>query len=66
MLRRVRRQDAVGCVERGVDAIGLRPVDAGVPAAGLPFPALDGMRNASVFGLYEADATKLAERARWN
>lgn len=48
------------------DAIGLRPVDAGVPAAGLPFPALDGMRNASVFGLYEADATKLAERARWN
>jgi iron(III) transport system substrate-binding protein len=47
------------------DAIGLRPVDADVPAAGLPFPAPDQMRHANVFGLYEADATKLAERARW-
>ena len=47
------------------DAIRLRPVDAGVPAAGLPFPAPDEMRNANVFALYEADAIKLAERARW-
>jgi len=47
------------------DAIGLRPVDAGVPTAGLPFPAPDRMRNVNVFGLHEADAMKLAERARW-
>jgi iron(III) transport system substrate-binding protein len=47
------------------DAIRLRPVDAGVPAAKLPFPSPEGMRSSSVFGLYEADAVKLAERARW-
>ena len=47
------------------DAIRLRPVDAGVPAAKLPFPPPEGMRSSSVFGLYEADAIKLAERARW-
>jgi len=34
-------------------------------AAGLPFPAPEGMRNANVFALHEADAIKLAERARW-
>ena len=48
------------------DAIRLRPVVAGIPAAGLPFPAPDGMRNANVFGLHEAEAINLAERARWN
>ena len=47
------------------DAIRLLPVDAGEPTAGLPFPGPHGMRNANVFGLYEADAIKLAERARW-
>jgi iron(III) transport system substrate-binding protein len=47
------------------DAIGLRPVDAGVPAAGLPFPVAEGMHNANVFGLHEAEAIELAERARW-
>ena len=47
------------------DAIGLRPVDAGVPASGQPFPPPEGMHNAAVFGFYEADAVKLAERARW-
>jgi len=47
------------------DAIGLRPVDAGVPAAGLPFPGPEGMRNANVYGLFDAEAIKLAERARW-
>ena len=47
------------------DAIRLRPVDAGVPAAGLSFPAPEGMRNANVFAFYGADAIKLAERARW-
>ncbi len=40
-------------------------VGAGVPAAGRPFPPADGMRNAAVFGFHEADAIKLAERARW-
>ncbi len=47
------------------DAIGLRPVTADASAAGLPFPAPDEMRNANVFGFHEADAIKLAERARW-
>jgi iron(III) transport system substrate-binding protein len=47
------------------DAIGLRPVDAGVSAAGLPFPAPEGMRHANVFGLFDAEAIELAERARW-
>jgi iron(III) transport system substrate-binding protein len=47
------------------DATGQRPVDAGVPAAGLPFPPSDSTRNAAVFGLHETDATGLAERARW-
>jgi iron(III) transport system substrate-binding protein len=47
------------------EAIGLRPADAGAPAAGFPFPASEGMRSANVFGLHEADAVKLAERARW-
>lgn len=47
------------------EAIRLRPVDASVPAAGLPFPPPEGMRNPAVFGLHEAEAVKLAERARW-
>ena len=47
------------------DATGLRPVNPGVSAAGLPFPPPEGMRNPGVFGSYEADAAKLAERARW-
>lgn len=38
-------------------AIGLRPASADVAA--------EGLHNAGVFGLYEADAVKLAERARW-
>ena len=43
------------------EAIGLRPVDAG-----LPFPPPEGTRNANAVGLYETDAIKLAERARWD
>ena len=42
------------------DAISLRPVDAV-----LPFPTSEEMRSANVFGLHEAEAIKLAERARW-
>ncbi len=47
------------------EKIGLWPVDPGV-AAQLRAPTPQGMRNAAVFGLYEVDALKLAERARWH
>jgi iron(III) transport system substrate-binding protein len=54
-----------GAMAAQFDAIGLRPVDAGVSADGLPFPTSEKMRSANVFGLHEAEAIKLAERARW-
>ena len=46
-------------------AIGLRPAIPGVPedSTGLPAPARK--RNAGVFGYFETEAIKLAERARW-
>lgn len=47
-------------------AIDLFPVNPSVPAEGLGFPPSDGRHNMAVFGLHEADAVKLAERARWN
>ena len=48
------------------DAIGLRPASMTVPEnlAALPMPARK--RNAGVFGFFETEAIKLAERARWN
>jgi iron(III) transport system substrate-binding protein len=47
------------------DAIGLRPASLKVPEnlAALPKPART--RNAGVFGFFETEAVKLAERARW-
>ena len=46
------------------EKIGLRPVNPGA-AAQLGVPAPQEMRNAAAFGLYEVDAVRLAERARW-
>ena len=48
-----------------LDAIGLQPVDARVPAAGSPLPSSERTRNAAVFGLHGTGADDLAERARW-
>lgn len=45
------------------ELIGLGPANDSLPPH--PFPAPDKRRNAAVFGLYEADAARLAERARW-
>jgi len=47
------------------DATGLRPANSGVPAGSADFPAPAGKNNATLFGLYDAEAVKLAERARW-
>jgi len=47
-------------------AIGLLPVNPSVPAGGLEFPSSNSRHNAAVFGFHEAEAIKLAERARWN
>ena len=46
------------------ELIGLSPANKSVPPHS--FLAPDKRRNAAVFGLHEADAVKLAERARWN
>jgi iron(III) transport system substrate-binding protein len=46
-------------------AIGLLPVNPSVPADGLGFPSSNSRHNAAVFGYHEAEAVKLAERARW-
>ncbi|HSM32093.1 MAG TPA: extracellular solute-binding protein [Woeseiaceae bacterium] len=47
------------------DATGLRPANPGVPAGSADFPAPAGKNNTTLFGLYYAEAVKLAERARW-
>ena len=47
------------------DAIGLRPVDPRMAQARQGFPTPESRRNVGVSGLYETDAVKLAERARW-
>lgn len=47
------------------DATGLRPVNPGVLAGSTGLPAPAGKNNATLFGLYHAEAVKLAERARW-
>lgn len=46
-------------------ATGLRPVNPAVPADSVAFPLEAVKRNAGVAGLYETEAVKLAERARW-
>lgn len=46
-------------------AIGLFPVNPAVPAGGFGFTSSNERHNAAVFGLHEADALRLAERARW-
>lgn len=43
----------------------LRPANPAVPAGSFGFTAPEGRGNSGVFGLYESDAVKLAERARW-
>jgi iron(III) transport system substrate-binding protein len=45
-------------------AIGLRPVSPGVSVPPLEFPNAE-RRHAGVAGIHEADAVRLAERARW-
>jgi iron(III) transport system substrate-binding protein len=47
------------------ESIGLGPVNKAVPADRHPTPAPDEGHDAAVFGLHEAEAIKLAERARW-
>lgn len=47
-------------------AIGLWPVNPTVATDALGSPAPEGGRNAAVFGLHEAEAVRLAERARWH
>jgi iron(III) transport system substrate-binding protein len=48
------------------DAIGLRPTNPAVPAASFDFPAPAGKLDATLLGLYQVEAVRLAERARWN
>ena len=74
--RHARSPDAARCLaewlagpsaqEAQFAAIGLFPANPSVPAAGFSFTPSNERRNAAVFGFYEADAIKLAERARWH
>jgi len=52
--------------EAQLAAIGLLPANPSVPAAGFSFTPSHERQNAAVFGFYEADAIRLAERARWH
>jgi iron(III) transport system substrate-binding protein len=46
-------------------ALALLPANPAVPAGSFGITAQERERNAGVFGLYESDAIRLAERARW-
>ena len=46
-------------------AIGLRPANPAVPGESKGLPAPARKHNAGVFGYFETEAIKLAERARW-
>jgi iron(III) transport system substrate-binding protein len=46
-------------------ATGLRPVNPAVTAHPFEFPAPAAPRHVGTAGLYESDAARLAERARW-
>jgi len=48
------------------DAIGLRPANPAVLAGSFSFPAPAGKPGATLVGLHQVEAVKLAERARWN
>ncbi len=47
------------------DAIGLRPANPAVPAGSFSFPEPAGKPDATLVGLFQVEAVKLAERARW-
>lgn len=47
------------------ESIGLGPVNPSVPSDRYPSAAPDERHEAAAFGFHDADALKLAERARW-
>lgn len=47
-------------------AIGLHPVNPGLPAGSSAIPATAAKRNAGLGGIHETEAVQLAERARWD